>query len=171
MDSIIINEIPPLRAVWARKGESAEVPILGANRHQVLTAVLNIRSGAYGLYTSERYCQEDFQIILPVMHRFWRGWHIVLFLDKHRAHWAQASRALARQLGIQLRWLPTACSELNPVDHLWRQVTQAVLANEPTPNLDLTIQRMCDYLAALTPQERLHKAGVFAPNFWLADCL
>jgi transposase len=71
------------------------------------------------------------------MRAHWRGWHIVLFVDKHSAHTAGLSRQLARDLGIQLRWLPTACPELNPLDHLCRHLKKDIIANQPTPDLDV----------------------------------
>lgn len=92
----------------------------------------------------------------------------MLFLDKHGAQWAQASRRLARQLGIQLRWLPKACPELNVVDQLWRRVTDDVLANEPTPTLAVTVQHLIEHLLALSPQQRRRQAGIHSDRFWLA---
>jgi transposase len=93
----------------------------------------------------------------------------VLFLDRSKVHRAQASRQLARSLGIELRWLPTACPELNPVDHLWRHLKRDVLANEPIPDLEATLQRAWAYLQDLSPRDRLRKAGILSGNFWLAD--
>ena len=69
---------------------------------------------------------------------------------------------LASELGIETRWLPVACPELNPVDHLWRHVKQDVLANEPTPDLDTSVGYACQYIFGLTPQQRLRKAGVLS---------
>jgi hypothetical protein len=90
IDSTIFNEVPPLRAMWAPIGEQAQVPILGQHRKKcVLTSVLNIQTGSYFQYSSEAYNQETFHTILKLIRRRWRGWHIVLFLDKisaQRAH-------------------------------------------------------------------------------------
>jgi hypothetical protein len=171
LDSRIFNEIPPLRAMWAPVGEPAPVPIVAARDIRVLTAVLNIQSSHWLSTVSEQLNQANFQSTLHLIRAHWRGWHIVLFLDRHPAHRAGRSRQLAHQLGIQLRWLPTACPELNPVDHLWRHLTQQILANEPTPSLDKTIQRAQDYLASLTPYERLQKACVCSHSFWLANLI
>lgn len=170
IDSTIFNEIPPLRAVWSPIGQQAQVPILG--RHsakRILTGVLNIQTGTYVQYFSETYTQATFQFILHHIRRTWRGWKIVLFLDRLSAQWARASRHLARQLGVELRWLPKACPELNPVDHLWRQLKQDVLANEPLPDLDATLKRAWCYLRDLSPKDRLTKAGVLSKKFWLRD--
>lgn len=134
-----------------------------------MTGVLNIQTGAYWQYFSETYNQTTFETILYYIRRTWRGWHIVLFLDKISAQWAKSNQHLARALQIELRWLPTACPELNPVDHLWRHLTKDVLANEALPNLDATLKRAWTYLADLSPCERLRKAGVLSGRFWLQD--
>jgi len=170
IDSTIFNEIPPLRAMWAPMGEQAKVPIVGRHRDKrILTGVLNIQTGTYFQYFSETYTQDTFHTILRLIRRHWRGWNIVLFLDKNSAQWAHSSRRWARHLNIELRWLPKACPELNPVDHLWRHLKRDILANEPLPNLEATLKRAWSYLRDLSPRERLRKAGVLSGHFWLQD--
>lgn len=170
IDSTIFNEIPPWRAMWSPVGDQVRVPILG--RHsakRILTGVLNIQTGTYVQYFSETYTQGIFQFILRHVRRQWHGWHIVLFLDRLSAQWARSSRQLAGQLDLELRWLPKACPELNPVDHLWRQLKKDILANEPLPDLEATLKRAWAYLRDLSPHERLQKAGVLSGRFWLQD--
>jgi transposase len=170
IDATIFNEIPPLRAAWSPIGEQATVPIGGLHRaRRILTGVLNIQTGTYLQYFSETYTHQTFQTLLMLIRRQRRGWHIVLFLDKISGQWARSSRRLANQLDIQLRWLPRACPELNPVDHLWRHLKKEILANEPLPNLEATLKRAWSYLEALSPHERLQKAGVLSGYFWLRD--
>jgi transposase len=152
-------------------GEQAKVPIVGTHDKRILTGVLNLKSGTYLQYASRKFKQNNFQDVLRQTRAHWRGWHIVLFLDKNSAHTAKASRRLAWQLGIELRWLPTACPELNPVDHLWQHLKNEILANETTPDLDATLERAQEYLAALSPRQRLRKAGVLSEDFWLASVL
>ena len=103
------------------------------------------------------------------MRRHWRGWHRVLFLDKRSAQWARSSRQLAKQLGIELRWLPKACPELNPVDDLWRLLKTNVWANGPLPEREAPLTRAWSSWADLSPRDRLRKAGVLSEHFWLAD--
>jgi hypothetical protein len=67
-----------------------------------------------------------------------------MFLDKHSGHRAVSSQTLARQLSIELRFLPTACPELNVMDCLWQHVRGEVLANEPCPQLEATVARTID---------------------------
>ena len=152
-------------------GEQACVPIIGSHDKRFLTGVLNIQSGDYLDYASTQFRQANFQQVLRLIRSHWRGWHIVLFLDRNKPHRTSASQRVARQLGIQLRWLPTACPELNVLDCLWRHLKDDIVANRPTPNVDATIECASSYVADLSPQERLQKAGVFAQDFWLADIL
>ena len=171
LDSTIFSEVPPLRAMWAPIGQQACVPVIGSHERRFLTGVMNIKTGDYLDAVSDEFHQEHFQTMLAQMRRHWRGWHIILFLDRNSSHTADASQALARVLGIHLRWLPKACSELNVMDQLWRHVKNDVAANEPTPNVDETARRAQCYVHALSPKERLEKAGVLSKNFWLADVL
>jgi hypothetical protein len=167
MDSITIREIPPLRAVWAKRGEEVCVPIIGSHRKRVLSGVLNILSGRFLSYVSATFNRHHFQELLRQVSALWRGWHIVLFVDKNSAHTAGSSREVAQELGIELRWLPTATPELNVMDCLWRHVRDDVLANEPTPQLDATVQRALQHLDALPGEDRLRHAGVLSTEFWL----
>ncbi len=169
MDSTLFTEVPPLRAQWSLRGEQACVPSTGKQGKQVLTGGLNIKTGSYLQYASKQFKQQHFQARLRVIRAPWRGWRIVLFLDKLSAHRAGASRPLAADLGIALRWLPTACPHLNPVDHLWRHLKQDILANEPTPNLKKTLKRAWSYLADLPPRQRLLKAGLLSEDCCLKE--
>jgi len=171
VDETMLTETPPLRAAWARVGEQARVPITGNRGKRVLYGVLNPKSGAVLLHSAQVWNQEEFQEVLRLIRRKWRGWRIILFIDRGSPHTAKASRRLAAELGIEIRWLPVACPELNPVEHLWRHLKQEVLANEPTPELDVSLARACEYILGLAPEERLRKAGVLSDTFWLRKVL
>jgi hypothetical protein len=79
----------------------------------------------------------------------------------------QGQPGLAAELGVELRFLPTACPELNPVEGLWRHAKARVLANEPTPDLGDSRGRVCEELFEMSGTERLTLAGVRSGNFWL----
>ena len=53
------------------------------------------------------------------------------------------------------------------MEGLWRHVKGRVLANEPTPDLDDSLGRVCEELFEMTGTERLRLAGVLSGNFWL----
>lgn len=97
----------------------------------------------------------------------WRGWNIVLFLDRGSPHTANASRELAAKLNIELRWLPTACPELNPVEDIWRWLKGSILCNHQPDDFQDTINRATEAIDKLTPRQLLKKSGVLSQNFWL----
>ena len=166
-DATILTETPPLRACWALAGQQAEVPITGNRDKAVLYGALSPATGSLILGGADRWDQQSFQAHLRNVRSTWRGWNIVLFLDRGSPHTAKASRALAKALGVELRFLPTACPELNPVEGLWRHIKGRVLANEPTPDLLASLERVCDELLLMSDTDRLRLAGVLSGNFWL----
>lgn len=168
-DTTWFTQVPPLRAMWARKGSQPRVPIVGAMRRIGLTGVMNIRTGRLWQYASEEYNLETFEEVLINVRRIWRGWNIVFFVDKHSAQKSPKAVSFAHELGIELRFLPTAASRLNPMEDLWRYLKNEVIANEPTPNLEATIKIACAHLRSLSSRERLRKAGILSENFWLSE--
>lgn len=167
LDETILTETPPLRATWALQGQQARVAITGNRDKRILFGALNPKTGRLVLMGARRWTQETFQAFLRQVRRCWRGWRLVLFLDRGSPHKARRSQALARTLAIQERWLPRACPELNPVEGLWRHLKQEVLANTVAP-MDQLLAEAQEYLLTLSPSQRLSRAGVLSKNFWLA---
>jgi hypothetical protein len=166
-DATILTETPPLRSGWSLVGQQAEVPTTGNRGRTVLYGALNPATGRVWFDQAAAWNQQTFQEHLWNLRACWRGWHVVLFLDRGSPHTARASRELAAGLGVELRFLPTACPELNPVEGLWRHIKGRVLANEPTPDLAASLDRVYDEVFLMTPTERLTLAGVNSGNFWL----
>jgi transposase len=166
-DATILTETPPLRACWAKIGRQAEVPITGSRSKRVAYGALNIGTGTLLLDRAAKWNQYSFQDHLRHLRSHWRGWNLVLFLDRGSPHTAKKSRALAAELGVEIRLLPTACPELNPLERLWRVLKGRILANEPTPDLDVSLQRAFDHLETMTSRQRLKAAGVLSGSFWL----
>ncbi|MFZ0325016.1 MAG: transposase [Actinomycetes bacterium] len=166
-DATILTETSPLRAGWAKVGEQAEVPITGNRARRVVFGALNVGTGTVCLDRAGQWNQQSFQGHLRHIRSLWRGWNLVLFVDRGSPHTARRSRELAAALEIELRWLPTACPELNPVEGLWRLLKGRVLANEPTPNLDASLARAFEHLESMSPRDRLEAAGVLSGTFWL----
>src|SRR6266571_1592719 len=65
--------------------------------------------GSVLIHDTDQCNQEEFQIPLRMMRSVWRGWNIVLFLDRASSHKAEEAIFFAEHLGIALRWLPVAC--------------------------------------------------------------
>ncbi len=167
LDEVIICETPPLYSCYGRKGSQVCVPVSGNRQKRILHGVINISTGAVLLLLTHEWTQETHQYFLQMIRAHWRGWHICLFEDRGTPHTATESRQLADELGIEVRFLPVATPELNAMDHLWRSVKGRALANRATKSIDTSADNACQYLLQMSPQARLHKAGVLSGNFWL----
>jgi DDE superfamily endonuclease len=167
LDETIITETPPLYACYGRIGEQVRVPITGNRAKRVLHGALNVWSGEVLLLITHEWVQETHQYFLRMIRTHWRGWHIVLFEDRGSPHTAEDSLELAHELDIELRFLPKATPELNAMDQLWRRVKGPMLATRMTQSIDDSVDRVCRYILALPPHDRLHQAGVLSGNFWL----
>ena len=166
-DATIVTETPPLRASWSPVGDSAQVPITGNRRKAVIYGTINIGTGHRCIDVVDRWNGQTWRDHLSRIRQCWRGWNIVLFLDRGSPHTAIASRALARELTIEVRWLPTACPELNPVEDIWRWLKGTILCNYQANKFEDTIQRATKAIDQLTPKQLLTKAGILSKNFWL----
>jgi len=168
LDETIITETPPLYHCYGRIGEQVCVPITGKRAKRILHGVINVWSGDVRLLITEEWVQETPQTFLAMIRSHWRGWHIVLFEDRGSPHLADASLAMAKDLHVELRFLPRATPELNAMDHLWRHVKGRGLANRPTRSIDASADSACRYILDMSRHERLRKAGVLSGNFWLS---
>jgi len=167
LDEVIITETPPLYSCYGRRGQQVCVPITGNRRKRILHGVINISTGAVLLLITQEWTQETHQYFLRMIRAHWRGWHVVLFEDRGSPHTAEESRALAHELGLEVRLLPRATPELNAMDHLWRSVKARALADRPTLSIDQSADAACKYILDMSRGERLRKAGILSGDFWL----
>lgn len=168
LDEIIVTETPPLFACYGKRGHQVCVPITGNRSKRIIHGVINIKTGEVLLLMTNEWNQDTHQYFLTMIRRHWRGWNIVLFEDRGSPHVAEDSLELADELAIEVRLLPRACPELNPMDHLFRFVKGRALANRPTKTIDDSAQSACDFIFKLNREERLTKAGILSPRFWLS---
>jgi transposase len=167
LDETIITETPPLYNAYGHVGEPVRVPITGNRSKRILHGAINIRSGAVALLITEEWTNETHQAFLRMIRSGWRGWNPVLFEDRATQHKSPGSRAIAEELGIEVRLLPKATPELNAMDHLWRHAKKQAVGNRPTISIEESALAARQYIIDLSPRERLRKAGVLSGNFWL----
>jgi transposase len=167
-DETALRLWPPLRAAWARVGHQARVLVSGRNAQRSLYCALNLRTGRRITLGRPRQRQGDFQAFLRRL-RHGRGAHgpIYLVLDYHSSHTAAASLRLARQLNIELVWLPKQCPNLNPVEHLWRELKGRMAANRQFETIQDELRAAEAWVQQLTRQQTFRKAGLCSPTFWL----
>jgi transposase len=171
VDATILRWFPPLRSAWAFRGEQAQVKITGENAKRVLFGAINPRTGHRLVLRRGRQRQEDFQAFLRHLRRHYGGRLLWLVLDKASCHQAGGSQRLAARLEVTLLWLPKQCPELNPQDHLWKELKRLIVANRQYPTIDTEAQGAERWFLGLTPRTALRKAGILSGDFWLKDLM
>lgn len=162
---------PPLRAMWSPRGQSAPVMLSGRNARRVVFGAMNLATGHRLFLVRERQYAKDFQAFLHNVRRCYRGWHVVLLLDGDSSHTASASRTLACQLQVRLVWLPKRAPELNPMETLWGQGKDAIVANKQYANIDEQAEAFIAHVSGLSNKEALQTSGVLSKHFWLRHVL
>jgi hypothetical protein len=158
---------PPLRAAWAKRGEPLRVLLSGRNARRVVFGALNVKTGHRVLLAQRRQRAEDFQEFLLEIDVCYRGWGVALLLDEDPSHTATGSVALAKDLGIELLWLPKRCPELNGMDHLWGHGKDHLCANWQYGGIDQQVEHFIRYLQGLSNEDALYQAGILSEDFWL----
>jgi transposase len=167
LDEVIITETPPPYACYGKRGQQVTAPITGNRAKRIIYGALNIATGAVPLLITDVRNQDAHRLFLTEIRRNRRGWNIILIEDRGSPHTADESRELSEELNIEIRWPPTACPELNPMNHLFRFVKGRALANRPTVSIDDSAQKACDSIYGMSPRERLTKTGILSGSFRL----
>jgi hypothetical protein len=108
LDETVITETPPLYSCYGPIGKQLRVPISGSRAKRVLHGVINIRTGDVLMLITEVWDRVTHQYFLEMIRGHWRGWNIVLFEDRGSPHRAEETLDLAKELRIQIRFLPIA---------------------------------------------------------------
>lgn len=170
-DETILRLFPVLRRAWSLRGEQAVVPITGRNDKRVLFGTINLRTGHRLLLRRRNMRQESFQDLLRRLRRSYPGRPVWLLLDGASCHTAPKSKVLAGALGVVMIPLPKQCSELNAMDHLWREVKDDISANYQFSSIDEHADYAEDYILELSNRQALRRAGIFSKSFWLKSFL
>ena len=158
---------PPLRSGWSRRSEEASVLISGYNARRTFFGALHLRSGNMVLLDQARKRTVEFLEFLDLVAWHYRGFPVAMLLDENSTHTSEESRSLAEDLDIQLMYLPVRSPHLNPLDQIWREGKQTVCANWQQTSIEDQVDYFKGYYQGLSPRERLVKAGMFSPNYWL----
>lgn len=170
-DETILRLFPVLRRAWSLRGEQAKVFITGNNAKRVLFCTINLRTGHRIVWRAPNMRQEYFQTFLRLWRRSYPGRSIWMLLDEAPCHIAPRSQALARSLGIELLFLPKQCSELNAMDHLWRELKDDISANYQFKSIDEHADFAEEYILRLSNRRAQRRAGILSKNFWLSSFL
>jgi hypothetical protein len=163
----IVTETPPLYSRYGRSGAQVRVPVTGSRARRIPHGAINVGTGDTALSVTKERNRVTHRRFLSRIRAHWRGWQVVLFEGRAPQHTAPGSSLWAECLGIEVRWLPPAAPELNAMDQLWRHVKRDGSGDRPTQSIDQSALAACGYVLALSPRERLRRAGALSGDFWL----
>jgi transposase len=167
-DWTLLRLFPPLRAMWATIGTQAKVAITGQNAKRVLSGTINVRTAHRTVYIGRNAGAHEVRAFLLVLRKAYRrAGTIWLLADRASGHTAQATLALAEELGIEFVWLPRQWPELNAMDQLWKELKRDVAANRQAASIDDLAERASQWVLDLTPAQAHRKSGMASSRFWL----
>jgi transposase len=161
-DETVLKLLPPLRRMWTRKGQQVTVPTPAQNDDICLYGVLDLNSG-HTFHAFHDKGRSDYTIAyLEQLLEHYPQQPILLIWDQAPYHTSQAVEEwVADHPRMTTMALPKYAPQLNPVEHIWRQLKEWVTANL-TRSL-ASIQDACDrFFQQYCPHEMLKMAGLVA---------
>ena len=158
-DETTLRRLPPLRAMWMRRGQQARVAIPPGNDKFTLYGALEARTGATFTHPCPKgNSQYTTAFLQRLMQRFTGP--VLLIWDQAQWHTSRAVRqVIAGYERLQVLLLPKRAPQENPVEDLWRHLKGIVAANlqRSLPALKAACRR---FFRNLSNQDALRMAGL-----------
>lgn len=160
-DETDVRRLPPLRAMWMRRGEQAPVPVPSSSAKFALYGVLDPLSG--DTFTSpypKGRSDHTGSFLEELMERF--SGEVVLVWDQASWHTSGAvEQVLAGYDRLRVLLLPKRAPQQNPVEDLWRALKRIVAANLAR-GLDTLKEACAAFFDGLSNEDTLRLAGLTA---------
>ena len=155
-DESRVQTLPLIRALWSWAGQQWRVPTPGSNTARALFGALEIRTGQWTYLVRERMRKEDFIAFLEHLLVIYPQHPIILIVDNYSSHTAgDVQEWLAAHPRLQLYFLPTHGSHLNPVERIWLQLKDDLAANRLYGSIKVLLACVDRFFAAMTPEQAL----------------
>lgn len=159
-DESRVQLLPLLRAMWHWVGQQVRIPTPGTNDSRAVFGALNIRTGQWTHLVRPRMRKEDFLAFLEHLLVVYPTQTIVLIVDNYSSHKAGIVKDwVAVQTRLQVLYLPTYCSQLNPVEHIWLRMKGKIAANRLYGSMQLLLNTVAEFFAAMSPEQALEWAA------------
>lgn len=128
-DETDVRRLPPLRAMWMRRGAQVRVPVPSGNAKFALYGALDPLTGETFTVPYPKGRSDYTESFLDsLMERF--AGEVVLVWDQASWHTSKAVEAvIAGYDRLRVLLLPTRAPQENPVEDLWRALKRIVAAN------------------------------------------
>lgn len=148
-DEADIDFNPKTGFPWCSRGLPAEIETPGRNQKQYLEGALNVDTGRFLCVDLDIKASPLFVHLLRLIRRSYRyAGRIHILVDNYSIHKSGVTRrALASAGGrIKLHYLPTYSPELNPVEHVWSGLHNAITRNHRFPTMNRLMDAVRTYL-------------------------
>ncbi len=123
-------------AVWSPVGQTPTVSVSPQRDRVVFYGALNLRTGEEHAIMTDKMNQKTTVTFLEYLLALYPQRRVLLIVDRASWHLGQPVKTLlAQQPRLELHYLPTACPELNPQEHVWSAVRRAVTTASSFPQL------------------------------------
>jgi transposase len=135
----------------------------------VIHAALNVQSGQLVRVLRERHRQDDAIAFIEVLGNQAPAGPKLLIWDNAPPHHPKRVLQAAKEVGIEIGFLPFRSPELNPCEDLWRGLKSDVAANRTYASMEELGERALAWMDALSPDDVLRRSGLLSSKFqWLS---
>jgi transposase len=160
-DESRLQVLPLVRAMWHWAGQQLRIPTPGSNVSRAVFGALNIRSGQWTYLVREHMRKEDFIAFLEHLLIVYPSGPIILIVDSYSSHTAAVVKTwLAAQCRLQLFYLPTYCSHLNPIENIWLRLKGQIAANRLYGSMQRLLDSVACFFDGMTPELALTWAAL-----------
>ena len=155
LDESDLHLLPPLRAMWMRRGQQARIPTPGVNRKRAVFGALAPETGAWTYAIGPRRRASEFIAFLDQVLAAYPDRPLQMVLDNAGIHTAKAVAAWLRdQPRVELLFLPCYSGHReNPVEKVWWRLKQQVAADRLYGSIDDLTAAADTFFATFTPQD------------------
>ena len=119
-DECDIHLLPPIRAMWMKKGKQVRIQTPATNEKRSIFGALNIHTGQWIYRIFDRKRTAEFIEFLNHIVSFYPTGKIYIILDNYSIHKAKLVQEwLTSHPRVKLYYLPCYMPELNPVEKIW----------------------------------------------------
>lgn len=142
-----------LGQIWLEKGKTIKIPIAAGRQRKSVYGVLNVKTGKTTVLFADKQNQETTVVFLKKIRQKYSGQEIFLIWDNAPWHKGQRIRAyLKRTSRLELWNFPPYSPQLNPQEHVWKEVRKEVSNN----HLFATFEELIDNFILFFRKRKFH---------------
>ena len=146
---------------WQLKGKDSTKTVLsntGRRRLNIIGAINPVTLEPTILLTEENCCSEVIEVFLEeIRKQYKQATTICLVLDNARYQRSYEVREKAKELNIDLLFLPPYCPNLNLIERLWKHFKKVVMKNEYYQSFDQFEDTIYNFLKNFDTQKEILK--------------